>query len=89
MNNYEFWDELGNIFDAVLAYQKKTVEFNNRFITPWIRLGNVFDRQDHNKEVIEGFQKATEIDPENVQNWIDLGDSYFKTGAFKDAANSY
>jgi tetratricopeptide (TPR) repeat protein len=89
MNNYEFWNELGNIFDAVLAYQKKTVEFNNRFITPWIRLGNVFDRQDHNKEAIEGFQKATEIDPENVQNWNDLGDSYFKTGAFEDAANSY
>jgi tetratricopeptide (TPR) repeat protein len=89
MDNYEFWDELGNIFDAVLAYQKKTVEFNKRFITPWIRLGNVFDRQDHNKEAIEGFQKATEIDPENVQNWIDLGDSYFKTGAFEDAANSY
>jgi len=89
MNNYEFWNELGNIFDAVLAYQKKTVEFNNRFITPWIRLGNVFDRQDHNREAIEGFQKAIEIDPENAQNWIDLGDSYFKTGAFEDAANSY
>jgi len=89
MNNYEFWHELGNIFDAVLAYQKKTVEFNNRFITPWIRLGNVFDRQDHNREAIEGFQTATEIDPENAQNWIDLGDSYFKTGAFEDAANSY
>ena len=89
MDNYEFWDELGNIFDAVLAYQKKTVEFNKRFITPWIRLGNVFDKQDHNKEAIEGFQKATEIDPENTQNWIDLGNSYFKTGAFEDAANSY
>lgn len=89
MNNYEFWNELGNIFDAVLAYQQKTVEFNNRFITPWIRLGNVFDRQDHNKEAIEGFQKATEIDPENAQNWVDLGDSYFKTGAFEDASSSY
>ena len=45
MSELEFWKDLGNIFDAVLNYQKKNVEFNNRFINPWIRLGNIFDTQ--------------------------------------------
>ena len=44
MNDYEFWNELGKIFNAVVAYQEKAVEFNKRFINPWIRLGNVFEK---------------------------------------------
>lgn len=48
MSDLEFWKDLGNIFDAVLNYQKKNVEFNNRFINPWIRLGNIFEREDRN-----------------------------------------
>ena len=58
MSNYEFWDELGKIFNAVVAYQEKTIEFNKRFINPWIRLGNVFDKQDRNKEAISAYEKA-------------------------------
>ena len=41
MSAYEFWDELGNIFNAIVAYQEKTIEFNktigNKFlVVPWI-----------------------------------------------------
>jgi len=75
MSNYEFWDELGKIFNAVVAYQEKTIEFNKRFINPWIRLGNVFDKQDRNEEAICAYQKAIEIDPNNAQNWYELGKS--------------
>lgn len=89
MSDYEFWDELGKIFNAVLAYQEKTIEFNKRFINPWIRLGNVFDHQDHNREAIRAYQKAIEIDPDNAQNWYELGNVYFRSGAFEQAVQAF
>src|SRR5512145_1359246 len=89
MSTYEFWDELGNIFDAVTAYQQKTIEFNKRFINPWIRLGDVFDRQDRTKEAIQAFQQALEIDPANAQTWHDLGNAYFKAGAYSEAVDAF
>jgi len=89
MNNYEFWDELGKIFNAVVAYQEKSIEFNKRFINPWIRLGNVFDKQERNREAIHAYQKAIEIDPTNAQNWCELGNAYFRMEAYDDAVQAY
>jgi len=89
MNDYEFWNELGNIFESVLAYQKKTIEFNKRFISPWVRLGNVFDREESSRDTLEAIQQATEIDPQNAQNWADLGDSLFKMDSYDEAINAY
>ena len=89
MSNYEFWDELGKIFNAVVAYQEKTIEFNKRFINPWIRLGNVFDKQDRNKEAVSAYEKAIEIDPDNAQNWYELGNVHFKMGHYEDAIAAF
>ena len=89
MSNYEFWDELGKIFNAVVAYQEKTVEFNKRFINPWIRLGNVFDKQDRNKEAVDAYEKAIEIDPDNAQNWFELGNVHFKMGSYEEAIAAF
>ena len=89
MSNYEFWDELGKIFNAVVAYQEKSNEFNKRFINPWIRLGNVFDKQDRSREAIEAYQKAIELDPANAQNWYELGNLYFRADAYDQAAEAF
>jgi tetratricopeptide (TPR) repeat protein len=89
MSSYEFWDELGKIFNAVVAYQEKNVEFNKRFISPWIRLGNVFDKQDRKIEAIEAYQKAIEIDPLNAQNWYELGNVHFKMKSHDLAAEAF
>ena len=89
MNDYEFWDELGKIFNAVVAYQEKAVEFNKRFINPWIRLGNVFDKQDRNQEAICAFEKALELDPANAQNWYELGNIHFREKNYDKAAEAY
>ena len=89
MSNYEFWDELGKIFNAVVAYQEKTVEFNKRFINPWIRLGNVFDKQDRNDEAIDAYQKAIEIDPKNAQNWYEAGNIHFRMGKYDEAIGDF
>jgi tetratricopeptide (TPR) repeat protein len=89
MSNYEFWDELGKIFNAVVAYQEKSVEFNKRFIHPWIRLGNVFDQDDRNKEAVNAYQKAIELDPANAQNWYELGNVYFRMKSYDEAVDAY
>jgi tetratricopeptide (TPR) repeat protein len=89
MSKYDFWDELGRIFNAVVAYQEKTVEFNDRFITPWIKLGNVFDKQDRNKEAVSAYQKAIAIDPSNAKNWYELGNIYFQMNDFENAVDAY
>lgn len=89
MSNYEFWDDLGKIFNAVVSYQEKTIEFNKRFINPWIRLGNVFDKQDRNKEAISAYEKAIEIDPTNAQNWYELGNIHFRMENHAEAIDAF
>lgn len=89
MGSYEFWDELGKIFNAVVAYQEKNLEFNKRFINPWIRLGNVFDKQDRSQEAIKTYEQAIEIDPENPQNWLELGNVHFKMESYDSAIEAF
>ncbi len=89
MNDYKFWDELGNIFNAVLAYQQKTIEFNKRFVAPWIQLGPVFDPQEDNLKTVSAHRQAVEIDPDNAGNFLALGDAYFKNGQMDEAAGAY
>ncbi len=89
MNDYKFWDELGNIFNAVLAYQQKTIEFNKRFVAPWIQLGPVFDPQEDNLKTVSARKQAVEIDPDNAENFLALGDAYFKNGHMDEAAGAY
>lgn len=89
MSNYEFWDELGKIFNAVVAYQEKSIEFNNHFISPWLQLGKVFDKQGQTKEAILVCQKAIEINPHDAQNWFELGNIYFQMDSYDNAAEAY
>src|SRR3990172_889137 len=88
MSSYEFWDELGKIFNAVVAYQEKNLEFNKRFISPWIRLGNVFEKQDRNKDAINAYERAIEIDGANPQNWFELGSIHFKMENYAEAISA-
>ena len=89
MSNYEFWKDLGKIFNAVVAYQEKSIEFNKRFINPWIKIGNVFDTQDRHREAVRALQQAIEIDPDNAQNWLELGSAHFRNEAFDDAITAF
>lgn len=89
MSAYEFWDELGNIFNAIVAYQEKTIEFNKQFVNPWIRLGTVLDQNDNIAETLAAHKKAIAIDKDNATNWLALGDVYFKMGSFEEASASY
>jgi len=88
MSSYEFWDELGKIFNAVVAYQEKNLEFNKRFISPWIRLGNIFEKQDRNKEAVNAYERAIEIDGANPQNWFELGNIHFKMENYPEAVSA-
>jgi tetratricopeptide (TPR) repeat protein len=89
MSNYEFWIELGNIYKAINAYQEKAIEFNKRFIFPWIRLGNIFDKQSRSEDAIKAYQKAIELDPQNANVWNEIGNVHLKTGDFTKAEEAY
>ena len=85
MSEFEFWKDIGNISEAILNYQKKNAEFNNRFINPWIRLGTIHATKDGGEEIALAYKNATEIDPHSAQNWIDLGNERLKIGAYEEA----
>lgn len=89
MSDYEFWEELSKIFNAVRAYQDKANEFNKAFIHPWIRLGNVFDKHDRARAEIEAFKKAIEINPTDGRSWYELGNLYFHTEAYDQAVEAF
>jgi len=88
MNTYEFWDDMGKIFDAIVAYQEKTIEFNKRFINPWVKLGNVFDKEESSK-AIAAHKNAIEINPENAQVWYDLASAHGRAGEFEKSIRAY
>ena len=89
MSNYEFWIELGNIYKAINAYQEKAIEFNKRFIFPWIRLGNIFDKQSRSEDAIKAYQKAIELDPQNANVWNEIGNVHLKTRDYAKAEDAY
>lgn len=89
MNEYEFWNELGTIFDAVRSYQQKTIEFNKRFISPWLQLGNVFGQRDSLTETVQGLRQAAELEPGHAQNWASLGDALCKAESYAEAVSAY
>jgi len=86
MSEYEFWKDIGNISEAIKTYQRKNAEFNNRYITPWIGLGNLGGQDEHN---ISAYKHATDIDPNNARNWISLGDAQLKACIYSEAATAY
>ena len=88
MNTYEFWNDMDKIFEAIASYQEKTIEFNKKFITPWVHLGNVFDKKENNEAVI-AHKNAVEIDPGNPQNWYELANVYTRVGAFDNAIQAF
>lgn len=89
MSDYEFWNELENIFEAVTAYQKKNIEFNKTFISPWVKLGRVFPREDSVQKNLQDTLHAAELEPRNIQLWTDLGEMFYKAGSFEEAADAY
>lgn len=88
MNTYEFWNDMDKIYEAIVAYQEKTIEFNKQFINPWVKLGNVFDKSESNEEII-AHKNAIEINPKNAQNWYELANIYSRFGYFDKSIQAY
>lgn len=88
MNDYEFWNDLDKIFEAIVAYQEKSIEFNKRFINPWVNLGYNFDKKEI-RGAIAAHKNAVEIDPKNATNWFELAKAYTESGNFNKAIEAY
>lgn len=89
MANYEFWDELNKIVNAVNAYQDKSIEFNRRFINPWLGLGGVFGSQKQAKEAAEVLLKNIALDPQNADTWFELGLAQLRAGELDEAQQAF
>lgn len=89
MSELEFWKDIGNISEAILNYQKKNAEFNDRFIKPWLKLGTMVERTDRSIDMAQAYQHAVEIDPANPQNWFELAQVYFQSGDYEQACAAF
>jgi tetratricopeptide (TPR) repeat protein len=89
MANYEFWDELSKIVSAANAYQDKSIEFNRRFINPWLDLSGVFGVEDKAKDFAATLMKKVAHDSENVDAWFELGLAQLLADEFDRAQQSF
>ena len=44
---------------------------------------------DNTQEALNAYRRATELDPDNIDGWNDLGILFFRFGDFKGATNAY
>lgn len=89
MANYEFWDELSKIVSAANAYQDKSIEFNRRFINPWLDLSSVFGVEDKAKDFAATLMKKVSLDSENIDAWFELGLAQLLADEFDRAQQSF
>jgi tetratricopeptide (TPR) repeat protein len=69
----DVYHKLGRFEDAIAAYQ----------------LGNVFEKQDLDKDVLKEYEKSIEPSRKNPETWNEAGNIYYHTGAYEDAIASY
>lgn len=101
--------KLGKYAEAILLYQKSTSLLKNKEekAAAWNSLGNIYRHLNEYENALGAYQKADEIDPQNVgrhgnmdlaslepnsrsaQVWLELGNLFFKSGSYKEAADAY
>ena len=69
----DVYHKLGRFEDAVAAYQ----------------LGNVFEKQNFEEDVLKEYEKSIEASRKNPEVWNEAGNIYYNTGAYDDAIASY
>jgi tetratricopeptide (TPR) repeat protein len=69
----DVYHKLGRFEDAISAYQ----------------LGNVFEKQGVEEDILKEFEKAIDSEQGNPQVWNEAGDIYYNGGAYEDAIASY
>ena len=57
---------------------RQTLELDAQFVPAYMRMGLVFDEADQRKEALESFNKVLEMEPENLQARLGLGNIYSK-----------
>ena len=69
----DVYHKLGRFEDAIAAYQ----------------LGNVFEKQNLDVDVLKEYEKSTEASRMNPEVWNEAGNIYFHTRSYEDAVASY
>lgn len=80
--------ELGNIDDAVSAYQNAiTLSPESGFL--WNNLGQLLAKNERNEEAINAFQKALTCSPQDFLGWDGIGHTYLKLGLHQNAISAF
>jgi len=69
----DVYHKLGRFDDAIAAYQ----------------LGNVFEKQGLDKDVLKEYEKSIEPSRKNPETWNEAGNIYYHTSAYEDAIAAY
>jgi ParB family chromosome partitioning protein len=81
MNGSEIWNELGNVYFRVGAFDEAVVAYNKAIellsgdkggAFSWNRLGHVYRQLHDDDSAVEAYRKAIELDPDNVAYQDDL-----------------
>jgi len=80
--------ELGNINEAVTAYQRATsLSPESEFL--WNNLGQLLAKNERNEEAINAFKKALSCSPRDFLSWDSVGHIYIKLGVYQDAISAF
>jgi tetratricopeptide (TPR) repeat protein len=80
--------ELGNIDDAVTAYQKAiSLSPESGFL--WNNLGQLLAKNERNEEAINAFKKALTCSPKDFLSWDGVGHIYLKMGLYLNAISAF
>jgi len=80
--------ELGNIDDAVSAYQRAiSLSPESEFL--WNNMGQLLAKNERNEEAINAFKKALSISPRDFLSWDGAGHIYIKLGLYQNAISAF
>jgi tetratricopeptide (TPR) repeat protein len=80
--------DLGNIEEAVLAYQQ-AITLSPESEILWSNLGHLLAKNERNEEAINAFQKALEVSPRDYLSWDGIGNIYIKLGVYQNAISAF
>jgi len=80
--------ELGNIDDAVSAYQRAiSLSPESEFL--WNNLGKLLAKNERNEEAIHAYKKALSFSPQDFLSWDGVGHIYNKFGIYQNAISAF
>ncbi|MFX0169592.1 MAG: tetratricopeptide repeat protein [Candidatus Hodarchaeota archaeon] len=76
-------------FDRAEKLTKELLDKDKSNVDGWGLLANIYQQSNQSVKAIEAAKKATELDPENLQHWNNLGFLYLSQSQWKEGEKCY